>query len=88
LRGDLAELTEPLKAGVINRSQGELAESLEAFSRRVRREQRRVDVTNNTASPVLIEHVNTSRPGVMEELESFLSTQQTETQEAQPARPE
>ncbi len=88
LRGDLAELTEPLKAGVINRSQGELAESLEAFSRRVRREQRRVDAVTNIASPALIEHMNPSRPGVMDELESFLSTQQTETQESQPARPE
>ena len=88
LRGDLAELTKPLRDDVINRSRGELAESLEAFSRRVRREQRRVDVTNNTASPALIKHVNPSRPGVMDELESFLSTHQTETQEAQPARPE
>jgi len=88
LRGDLAELTKPLKDDLIEQSQGELAESLKAFSHRVRREQRRVDAVTNTASPALIEHVNPSRPGVMDELESFLSTHQTETREAQPARPE
>jgi predicted nucleic acid-binding Zn-ribbon protein len=88
LRGDLAALTRPLKDDAINRSRGELAESLDAFSRRVRREQRRVDSVTNNASPALIEHMNPSRPGVMDELESFLSTQQVEIQEAQPARPE
>jgi predicted nucleic acid-binding Zn-ribbon protein len=88
LRGDLAALTRPLKDDAINRSRGELAESLDAFSRRVRREQRRVDSVTNNASPALIEHMNPSRPGVMDELESFLSTQQREIQEAQPARPE
>ncbi|MGB0580684.1 MAG: hypothetical protein ACPGVU_13355, partial [Limisphaerales bacterium] len=88
LRGDLAELTKPLKTDVINRSRGELAESLEAFSRRVRREQRRVNAVTNNASPALIEHVNPSRPEVMDELESFLSTHQLETQETQPAHQE
>jgi predicted nucleic acid-binding Zn-ribbon protein len=83
LSGDLAELTRPLKDDVYNRSRGELAESLEAFSRRVRLEQRRVDSVTNTPSPALIEHVNSSRPGVLDELESFLSAQQAKRKEAQ-----
>ena len=73
LRGDLAELSKPLKDGVISRSQSELAASLKAFSQRVSRAQRRVETTVSAASPALIEHEPEARPSVVDELNDFLS---------------
>ena len=78
LRGDLAELSTPLKEGVVSRSQSELADSLKAFSHRVRCEQRRVESTTGITPPALIVHTPASRPGVVEELDDFLSAKQRE----------
>lgn len=74
LQRELLALAAPLKDGVLARSQSELADSLKAFSTRVRQAQREVAATTQTASaPAIIAHeANAPQPGLLEKIDRVL----------------
>jgi len=74
LAGEINALAEPLREGAISASQSELNESLQAFERRVKAEQRKVaGDAPATASPALIRHRdNPLRPSLLEEVRRVL----------------
>lgn len=71
LQRDLQALAAPLQDGVLSRSQNELAESLKAFSNRVRDAKREVEAnTLGSSTPAIIPHQpSAAQSGLLEQID-------------------
>lgn len=74
LRNELEALSTPLRDGVLSTAKNELADSMKAFSHRVREAQHQVEATEQVSSePALIVHGSDPRTGLIEQIDRVLA---------------
>lgn len=74
LRNELEALSAPLRDGVLSTAKSELADSMKAFSDRVREAERQVEASvQATSEPAIIAHGADPRSGLMEQIDRALT---------------